>query len=287
MSIAETSKVDRRFSLGLVGAAAVILALLLAIFSAVVVETGQTGVVLRLGADASSRVLADPGVYFRLPFVERVWLIDTRLQTAEQSTLQTVTTQDGQSLQISGWVAWRVTDPGAFNISMASGKNVPAERVLAAFAKTLQGVALNHSAAALQQGLMPDDRQRWLAALNAELSMLGIVAEAVGLRQISLSDSANEVIYKRMAESRQQAEKRLIQGLSADEQQLVALQTQQRDQVLGDAYKQSQQKRQTAESKLIAAYAKQYGQATTFQDRLKAQPAAVTTPVGADATRSE
>ena len=93
-----------------------------------------------------------------------------------------------------------------------------------------------------------------------------------------------------MAASRQQAEQRLVQGLSADEQQLVALQSKQRDQVLGDAYKQSQQQRQAAETRLVAAYAKQYGQAGSFQDRLnkpQPAPAAAVPPVGADAPRSE
>jgi len=290
MTAIETPKIDRRLSLGRLGAAAVVLALLLAIFSVVVVETGQVGVVIRTGAEGPSRVLAEPGIYVRLPFAERVWLIDTRLQTAEQSTLQTVATQDNQTLQLAAWAAWRVSDPLLFNTSTASGKNPASERVLTALAKTLSGVAQNQSAATLQQGLSADDRARWLATLNGELAPLGIAAELVGLRQVALADAANEAIYKRMAASRQQAEQRLVQGLSADEQQLVALQTKQRDQVLGDAYKQSQQQRQTAESRLVAAYAKQYGQAAAFQDRLKApqSPATpVSTPIGADAARSE
>lgn len=289
MTVADTPKSDRRLSLGRLGAAAVILALLLAIFSVVFVESGQTGVVIRTGSDRSARMLTEPGIYFRLPFVERVWLIDTRLQTAEQSTLQPVTTQDNQRLQLAGWVAWRVTDPALFNVSTDAGKQAPSDKVLAALNKTLPGMAVNQSAAALQQGMVQDDRQRWLAALNAELSTLGVTAAAVGLRQVTLSDADNEAIYKRMAAARQQAEQRLVQGLSADEQQLVALQTKQRDQVLGDAYKQSQQQRQTAESKLVAAYAKQYGQAGAFQDRLKPPPAAAQAPApaGADAARSE
>jgi len=112
-----------------------------------------------------------------------------------------------------------------------------------------------------------------------------------------LSEAANEAIYNRMAASRQQAEQRLVQGLSADEQQLVALQTKQRDQVLGDAYQQSQRQRQAAESKLVAAYAKQYGQAAAFQAQLKAPVPATAAvvapvssaapPVGADPARSE
>lgn len=290
MTGVETTKMDRRLSLGRLGAAALALLLLLAIFSVVVVETGQVGVVIRTGSEAPSRVLMAPGIYVRLPFAERVWLIDTRLQTTEQSTLQSFTTQDNQTLQLAGWAAWHVSDPSLFNTSTASGKNPPNERVITLLTKTLTGIVQNQSAAALQQGLSADDKARWLAALNSELATLGMTAELVGLRQVALADAANEAIYKRMAAARQQAEQRLVQGLSADEQQLVALQTKQRDQVLGDAYKQSQQQRQTAESRLVAAYAKQYGQAAAFQDRLKApQPAAAAAnpPIGADAARSE
>ena len=291
MTTIETPKVDRRLSLGRVGAVAVVLGLLLAIFSVVIVETGQVGVVMRAGADAPSRVLATPGIYVRLPFAERIWLIDIRLQTAEQSTTQSVTSRDNQSLQLAAWAAWRVNDPELFNTSTATGKNSANERVLALLAKTLTDMAQAQTAATLQQGLPVDVQSNWLSALNTELKPLGMVAEQIGLSQVALSDTANEAIYKRMAAARQQAEQRLVQGLSADEQQLVALQTKQRDQVLGDAYKQSQQQRQAAESRLVAAYAKQYGQAADFQDRLNAPPqpapAAAAPPVGADTPRSE
>ena len=290
MTQLETPKVDRRFSLGRVGAVAVVLGLLLAIFSVVIVETGQVGVVMRAGADTPSRLLASPGIYVRLPFAERIWLIDTRLQTAEQITPQSFTSLDNQSLQLAAWAAWRVNDPGLFNTSTASGKNSANERVLTLLNKTLTGLAQAQTMATLQQGLPADDQTKWLAALNSELVPLGMVAEQIGLRQVSLSEPSNEAIYKRMAASRQQAEQRLVQGLAADEQQLVALQTKQRDQVLGDAYKQSQQQRQSAESRLVAAYAKQYGQAAAFQDRLnkpQPTPTAAVPPVSADAPRSE
>lgn len=297
MTSVETAKIDRRLSLGRLGAVAVILALLLAIFSLVVVESGQVGVVIRTGSDSTPKILTEPGIYARLPFAERVWLVDTRLQTAEQTNTLPYTTLDKQTVQLSGWAAWRVSDAIQFNVSTASGKNPVNDRVLVALGKTLTSIVQAKTWTALQSNLSVDDQARWLEALNGELAALGITAEQVGIRQVALPEVANEAIYTRMAASRQQAEQRLVQGLSADEQQLVALQTKQRDQVLGDAYQQSQRQRQAAESKLVAAYAKQYGQAAVFQAQLKApvpSPAAGVTPaasvtnaVGADAARSE
>lgn len=288
MTSVDTVKVDRRLSFGRLGAAAFILAVLLAIFSVVVVESGQVGVVIRTGSEASPRMLDEPGIYVRLPFAERVWLIDTRLQTAEQGAPLPYTTLDKQTLQLAGWVAWRVTDAARFNTGTASGKSSANERVLAALGNTLTHIVQTKTWADLQTNLSTDDQTRWLTALNAELEPLGITAALAGVRQAGLSEASNEAIYNRMSASRQQAEQRLVQGLSADEQQLVSLQTKQRDQVLGDAYQQSQQQRQAAESKLVAAYAKQYGQASVFQERLKT-PAAMSAanPVGADSARSK
>ena len=65
----------RHFSVGRLAAAALALVILLAIFSVVVVESGQVGVVVRTGAESPARVLAEPGVYGRIPFVERVWVL--------------------------------------------------------------------------------------------------------------------------------------------------------------------------------------------------------------------
>lgn len=297
MTATETVKMDRRLSLGRLGAVAVVLALLLAIFSLVVVESGQVGVVIRTGSDATPRVLMEPGIYTRLPFAERVWLVDTRLQTTEQGSPLSYTTLDQQTVQLSGWAAWRVSDAIRFNASTASGKNPVDERVLAALGKTLTTIVQMKTVSSLQSSLSNDEQARWLEALNGELALLGITAEQVGIRQVALSEAANEAIYNRMAASRQQAEQRLVQGLSADEQQVVALQTKQRDQVLGDAYQQSQRQRQAAESKLVAAYAKKYGQVAAFQAQLKAPVAATAAvvapvssaapPVGADPARSE
>ncbi len=287
MTATETVKIDRRLSLGRLGAVAVVLALLLAIFSLVVVESGQVGVVIRTGSDATPRVLMEPGIYTRLPFAERVWLVDTRLQTTEQGSPLSYTTLDQQTVQLSGWAAWRVSDAIRFNASTASGKNPVDERVLAALGKTLTTIVQMKTVSSLQSSLSNDEQARWLEALNGELALLGITAEQVGIRQVALSEAANEAIYNRMAASRQQAEQRLVQGLSADEQQVVALQTKQRDQVLGDAYQQSQRQRQAAESKLVAAYAKQYGQVAAFQSQLKAPVSSAAPPVGADPARSE
>lgn len=269
----------RHFSVGRLAAAALALVILLAIFSVVVVESGQVGVVVRTGAESPSRVLTEPGIYGRIPFVERVWVLDTRWQSAEQSTLQSYVTQDQQSLQLAGWVVWRVADPQRFSMGTASGKNGIEERVFGALGKSLSPLISETTAATIAAGLSTSQLSQWLDALNTQLEPLGVEAAHVGIRQVAFPDAFNEAVYQRMAGARQQAEQQLIQGVAADEQQLVALQTQQRDTVLQKAYALAQQQRQAAETRLVNAYAKQYGQAAEFRNRLNGSaPATAAAP---------
>jgi membrane protease subunit HflC len=255
----------RRLSAGRLGAVALTLAALMGIFSMVVVESGQVGVVIRAGTDGPVRVISEPGIYARLPFVERVWLVDTRWQTAEQAAPQAYVSQDQQTLQLAGWAVWRVNDPQRFNVATAAGKNGIEERIFSILKSTLEPIVQAQTAGQVD-GVWPAALQtQWLAALNAQLEPRGIVAAQVGIRQIGFSDAFNDAVYQRMSAGRRQSEQQVIKGLAADEQQLVALQTQQRERVLTDAYRQAQQQRQSADARLVSAYARQYGQPEIFR----------------------
>lgn len=258
----------RRLSAGRLGAVALALALLLAIFSVVVVESGQVGVVVRTGVDGPVRVINEPGIYGRLPFLERIWLIDTRWQTAEQGAPQAFVTQDQQTLQLASWVVWRVNDPQRFNVTTASGKNGIEERIFGALKTTLEPILLAQSANHIDGPWPAALQAQWLAALNAQLEPLGVEAAQAGIRQMGFSDTFNDAVYQRMSAGRRQSEQQLVNGLAVDEQQLVALQTQQRERVLADAYRQAQQQRQAADTRLVNAYARQYGQPEIFRGLL-------------------
>lgn len=262
---------DRRFTLGRLGAALVLALLLLAVFSLTVIETGQVGVMVRSGSD-QVRVIAEPGIYARLPFVDRVWLIDTRLQTSEQQATQAYTSADKQTLQLAGWIAWRVTDPVRFNTVTASGKNPVNEPVLKALTDTLTDWVSSRPATALLRGQFDATSSAWLPALNQRLAPLGLQAEIAGLRQIGLAETETADIYARMSAARTQTARQLIDGLAADERQLVDVQNRLQGQVLDEAYRAAQQRRQLAESQLLAAYARQYGTANGFADILKNPP---------------
>ncbi len=249
-----------------------------AVFSVSIIGSGQVGVVIRTGSD-QVRVIAKPGIYAHLPFIERVWLIDSRLKVSEQTAPQTYTASDRQAVQIAAWVAWRIADPAKFNELTASGKNPIDEKVMKAFSDVLADWVANQPVGVVQHGQSDQVVQRWVADLNQRLAPLGVQAERAGLRQVGPSTAAADAIFDRMGAARTRTSRQLIEGLANDERQLITLQRRQQDQVLSDAYRSAQQIRQSAENELLAVYTRQYGQANGFAEALRNPPASAEKPL--------
>jgi membrane protease subunit HflC len=253
--------------------------LALAVFSLTVVETGQVAVVNNVLSE-QSRIVTEPGVTIRWPFIERAWLIDTRLQVAEQSSLQTYVLADKQTVQLAGWMAWRVSDPVRFNTATDNGRSPVEPKLFKALGEALTPWLATQTNASLMRA--QDDgalRSTWLSALNAQLEPLGVTVERAGLRQSAPSEAAMTAIYARMSAQRTQNTRQMIDGLVADERQLLGVQQRQQTQVLDTAYRAAQQTRQTADSQLLAAYARQFGGANGFAEALHhPSPAVATSP---------
>ncbi len=261
----------RRLSPGHIGVALALLLIVLGVFSVTIIESGQTAVIMRAGSD-QSRVITAPGIYLRVPFVERVWLIDTRLKTTEQIEPQSLATADQQTLSVSGWMAWRVTDPARFQAATAAEKSSLDERLRKTLGDAFALWVATQPAVKLLQGQVDAMPQTGLADLNQRLSALGLEATQAGLRQVGLSEAANAAIYARMSAVKNRNTRQLIDGLAADERQLVALQRRQQTQVLDEAYRSAQQNRQGAEQQLLAVYVRQYGTTNRFAEILRNPP---------------
>ena len=269
MSPTTQQKSARRLTPGRLGAALAALAVLLSIFSFTVIETGQVGVVIRSGSD-QARILAEPGIYARLPFVERVWLIDTRLRSLEQETAQAYSTADNKTLQLGAWLVWQVSDPIRFHQATHAGKDPVDQLLLKPLNESLAAVVASRSSSVLQQ--QPLDAPGWLDALNAQLGSVGVRAVQVGLSQIGLPEAEMTAIYQRMSAAAGQPAQRLIDGLQVDSQEVLSIQNRRRDQVLDVAIQTAQRTREAGETKLLSAYAGRYGQSRTFTDMLKSPP---------------
>ena len=99
-------------ALVLVGIAVVVLI----IISSATFEVKQTeqALVLRFGEPVAGRgLITEPGLHFKIPFVETVVLLDNRILDLE-SPKQEVLASDNQRIEVDAFVRYRIVDPLRF-----------------------------------------------------------------------------------------------------------------------------------------------------------------------------
>src|SRR5256885_8302225 len=73
-----------------------------------VVDITQTAIVVQLGKPV--RNITEPGLKFKMPFIQEVTYFDKRLLDYDSSA-QDVITQDKKTILIDNFAKWRITDP--------------------------------------------------------------------------------------------------------------------------------------------------------------------------------
>ncbi len=108
--------------------------LILSQFVLYVVDQRQLAVVLRFGEPVRANV--QPGLYFKVPFIESVRLLPSTLQfwgDDLSEVLPDLPTKDNKKIEIVPWAVWKVNDPIAFVKRMRTMEN--AESRVAQFAR--------------------------------------------------------------------------------------------------------------------------------------------------------
>ena len=80
------------------------------------VSERELAVLLQFGQPVASRT--EPGLYFKLPFIQEVLRLPKTLQvwhgTRQSEKLVDVPTADGKKVEVTVWAVWRITDPVQF-----------------------------------------------------------------------------------------------------------------------------------------------------------------------------
>lgn len=98
-----------------------------------VIKEGNVGIVTRFGkvirtSDAELNV-SQPGLHFKIPFIDVVRTLDARVQTLSSSADRFVTAEK-KDLIVDSYVKWRIIDPATYFLTTAGGNKLQAEELL-------------------------------------------------------------------------------------------------------------------------------------------------------------
>lgn len=98
-----------------------------------IVQEGQKGIVLRFGKvlrnNQSQPVVYNPGLYIKIPLVDTVKILDSRIQTTDNQADRFVT-KEKKDLIVDSYIKWNISDFSRYYLATGGGDIFQAEMLL-------------------------------------------------------------------------------------------------------------------------------------------------------------
>ncbi len=151
------------------------------------------------------RVLDEPGLKYKIPFIQNVIFIDRRILSLDPAP-EEVIASDQKRLIVDAYARFKIVDPLKFYISVGD-ERVARSRLATIINSRLRGVLGRQSLATL----LSEDRTKQMAMIqdgvNTEAEKFGIEIIDVRIKRADLPQANSEAIYKRMQTEREREAK--------------------------------------------------------------------------------
>ena len=151
------------------------------------------------------RVLAEPGLKVKIPFIQNVVFIDRRILSLDPAP-EEVIASDQKRLIVDAYARFKIVDPLKFYVSVGD-ERVARSRLATIINSRLRSVLGTQSLATL----LSEDRAKQMAIIqdgvNVEAEKFGITIIDVRIKRADLPQANSEAIYKRMQTEREREAK--------------------------------------------------------------------------------
>jgi len=246
----------------------VAVAAFVAYLSVFVIYEGQRAIKVRFAAvlkdGADQTIIYEPGINFKVPFIDKVRILDARIQTLDGEPDRFVTSEK-KDLIVDSYVKWRIEDFSTYYLTTGGGNKFAAENLLkqkvsdglrnAFGTRTISQIVSGERSALMDEALRD-------ASLKAK--DLGIKLVDMRVKQIELPQAVRSSIYQRMraerlavAKEHRSKGKEQSEIIRADVDAKVAI-------MLADADSQARILRGEGDALAAKIYSDSYGQDPEF-----------------------
>jgi membrane protease subunit HflC len=237
-------------------------ALLVASSSLFVVKETERAIMLKFGEVV--RFDIQPGLHFKIPFVNTVRLFDARVLTLDARP-QRYLTLEKKALIVDSFVKWRIKNVAIY-YTATSGDEFTAAKLLASRVDT--GLRNQFGQRTLTE-VVSGERDELMIELREELNQvvmddMGIEVVDVRVKRIDLPQEVSESVYGRMRTEREREArelrskgKELAEGIRADADRQETI-------IEANAYRESELIRGDGDATAAAAYAAAFNQDPEF-----------------------
>jgi len=260
--------------LSLVGAAVAVvllIALVIAYSTFFTVYQTKQALVVRLGKPV--RVITEPGLNAKIPFIDSVIYIDKRILAIESAAQEVIASsqeklnapgvaQAGERLVVDAFARYRITDPLKFYQTVGADGATSQLSILlnSALRRVLGAATLADAVRNRREALMTQMREQ----LDRDAQPFGIEVVDVRIRRVDLPEQNSQAVYQRMQTERQREAAEFRAQGSQKSQEIRARADRDVTVLLAEANSQSENIRGQGDAERNRIFADAYGKDADF-----------------------
>ena len=267
-----------------------ILSILTIYLSAFIVDQTQYAVKIRLGDPV--QIYKEPGLYFKIPLITKIFLVDNRLLTYDAEP-GSVITKDKKEMSVDNYAKWKIVNPLVFYKAMRGGSISAAQsrlddviysqvrRVLGKH--TLSEIVSGESSFSELKNRSDDSvlRQTIIeeitTAARENVKSLGLDIADVRVKRADLPASNSQAVYGRMIAERRRDAKRYRSEGNEEALKIRSQAERERIDILSESARIAEEIRGAGDATALEIYANAYGKDPDFFRFLRTHDAYRTT----------
>ncbi len=236
--------------------------ILFGIFSSLfTVNQTQQALVLQFGEP--KRIIQDPGLSFKLPFIQDAVFYERRVLSLIPQDAEEVILADQKRIQVDAYARYKIRDPLLFfqTVRNELGARARLESIIDSSVRRVLG---RETLASILTGKRENINGSIRDEVNASVESLGIEIIDVRLRRADYPESTSQNIFNRMKSEREREAKEFRATGEEEAQKIRADAEKTRTVIVAEAKREAQDVRGQGDSNAIRIYADSFGQDPEF-----------------------
>jgi len=236
--------------------------LLFGIYSAAfMVNQTQQALVLQFGEP--KRTIQEPGLKFKLPFIQEAVYYERRVLSLIPQDAEEVILADQKRLQVDAYARYRIEDPLLFfqTVRNEIGARARLESIIDSSVRRVLG---RETLASILTGERETINGSIRDEVNQSVASLGIEIIDVRLRRADYPEATSQNIFNRMISERTREAKEFRATGEEEAQKIRSAAEKIRTVIISEAQRTAQETRGAGDSEAIRIYAESFGQDSEF-----------------------
>lgn len=216
----------------------------------------QHTIILQFGEVIEVR--SEPGLYFKLPWQDTLYL-DARILTIDSDDTDRFITAEKENVLVDSFIKWRIEDPLAFYKSVSGSERLAEIRLIQSVNRSMRDEIGKRSVQDVVSGNRDEVMDVILSQSLDPAREIGVSILDVRIKRVELPQQVSENVYRNMIEERRRvANERRATG-DAESEKIRAEADKQRTIILAEANQQAEITKGQGDAEAAEIYAQAYG----------------------------